>query len=45
MIRVILIMVIGILLALGLMLTMYALAYRYYRKSPPANHRSDRGPG
>ena len=40
-----LILVIGIMLALGVMLTMYAVAYRYYRKSPPADHPSDRGPG
>ena len=40
-----LITVIGVVIALGAMITIYALAYRYYKKSPPADHSGDRGPG
>lgn len=40
-----LISMVAILVALGLMFTIYVLAYRYYKKSPPADHPSDRGPG
>jgi hypothetical protein len=40
-----LIAMLGILIALAMMLGIYLLAYRYYRKAPPRDHPSDRGPG
>jgi hypothetical protein len=40
-----LIVMLGILFALAMMLGIYLLAYRYYRKTPPRDHPGDRGPG
>jgi hypothetical protein len=40
-----LISMLGILVALGLMITIYLLTYRHYRKSPPPKQPGDRGPG
>ena len=36
---------VGILVALGLMLTIFLLTYRHYRKSHPSKMPGDRGPG
>jgi hypothetical protein len=40
-----LIAMLGILAALAVMLGIYILAYRYYRKSHPPKQPGDRGPG
>ena len=40
-----LIAMVGILVALGLMLTIFLLTYRRYRKSHPPKMPGDRGPG
>jgi hypothetical protein len=40
-----LIAMLGILVALAMMLGIYLLAYRHYRKAPPRDQPRDRGPG
>jgi len=36
---------VAILVALGVMFTIFVLAYRYYKKSLPSDQPGDRGPG